>query len=137
MTVAIATLSSEGWVTTPIRKLDRALTYALTTDALQSNIYRGNLTSLQAIIQETLDDEQALQSKANNKLNDYFSRIFDIAHVQVIVEEFPAEGSNRLALRIKIEAIDNGEAVTADSLAYFEKGIFSKVVDLNNHGTSR
>lgn len=134
MTIAIPTLSSEGWVTTPIRKLDRALSYALTTDNLQSNTYRGNLTSIQAIVQSCLDNPSLLQEEAQNTLNSYFSRLFDVADVRVIVEDYPEEGSNLLALRIQIEVLDKEERVSADALATFNQGIFTKLVDINDHG---
>lgn len=137
MAKALPTLSSEGWVTDIARKVDRALAYAFLTDGLQSNIYRTEITSIQTLIQENVNDEVMLVSRVRDALDRYFNRIFDSAQVRVRVEQFPNEMSSVLRLALAIEVTEDGEAHQVASMLQFIDGIFDRVVQVNDTGQER
>lgn len=127
----IPTLSSSGWVRAPTEKIDRALSYALTTDALQSTLYRGNLTSIPAIIQANINNRSGLANKAQAALDYYFKRLFDDAAVDVEVHEVPNKPS-QLNLIVRIRVTDQGVGYDVAREATMHNGFFMRIKDINN-----
>lgn len=131
---AIPTLSSEGWVRDLSRKTDRALAYAFLTDGLQSNIYRRSLTSIQDILQSTMDDEVMMVAKVRDKLNQYFNRLFDSAEVSVRVEPYLGEHSGILRLYVGVTVMEDGVDYQVSEVLRFVDGIFDSVDRANTYG---
>lgn len=136
MAQSLMTLSSEGVVETPLRLIDRLLAYAITTDALQSNLYRGNLTSIQAMIQKNLNDPSGLQRDVETSLAKYFGRYFDDVEVSASVEAHGDPNGTKLMLKFGIRVVSDGEGYEVARVANFEKGLFKSIVTTNDYGSN-
>lgn len=126
----VPTLSSKGYVYTTEEKVDHLLAYALLSNASQTPMFRGQITSFQELIQRTQGDRIALQSQADTALNNYFSHYFDDVSTEIAVLDDPKDG-RKLRLRIFISVRDNGRTVSVGMIAQFMDGIFKKVVRIN------
>ena len=62
----LPTLSSSGFVSGIAEKADRLMSYYFVSEDSQSNLYRGQITSLPKQIQLLGNDEQALTSRNSN-----------------------------------------------------------------------
>ena len=124
------TLSSKGYIYTPEEIIDHALAYALLSNASQSPMFRGSITSLQELIQRTQGDRIALQGQADTMFNSYFSRYFDDVSTEVAVLDDPDDG-RKLRLRIYISVRDGARTISVGTVAQFMDGIFKGVVRIN------
>lgn len=129
------TLSSEGWVRDLSRKTDRALAYAFLTDGLQSNVYRRSLTSVQDILQSTMDDEIMMVAKVREKLHAYFNRLFDSAEVSVRIEPYGGSRPGVLRLFIGVSVVEDGVDYQVSEVLRFIDGVFDSVDRANTYGT--
>lgn len=136
MAKSLMTLSTEGVVKEPLRLIDRLLAYAITTDALQSNLYRGNLTSIQAIIQDNQGDMEGLQRNLETKLRRYFGRFFDDVEASVTIESFKEENGGKLLLRFGVRVVSDGIGYEVERMANFEKGLFKSIMAINDYGSN-
>ena len=126
----VPTLSSKGYVYTTEEKIDHLLAYALLSNASQSSLFRGEVTSFQELIQRTQGDRIALQSQADMALGNYFSRYFDDVVTEIVVLDDPDDG-RKIRLRIYISVRDGERTVSVGTVAQFMDGIFKTVVRIN------
>ena len=96
---AVPTLTSDGWVTAVDKKCDRLLMNAFASDASQSNMYAGSVTSIQSIIYANSDDPNAAGTVIAAQLQQMFGRHFDAASFRANVVEF-ADKSGRYDIQI-------------------------------------
>lgn len=83
----VPTLSTDNFVSEPILKLDTLYAYFLASEYSQSNIYRGNISSMKYLIQENSGKENKLVANIINQLTLYLERYFDTVNVYAEVNE--------------------------------------------------
>lgn len=76
---AVITLSSDGWVTAIDKKADRILMNAFASDFSQSNMFAGQITSIQHMIYAAGQDVHAAGTTIANALEKLYQRFFDAA----------------------------------------------------------
>lgn len=128
----VPTLSSKGYIRTTQEKIDHLLAYALLSNASQSTIFRGEITSLQELIQRTQGDRVGLQAQCDTLFNGYFSRYFDDVATDIQVQDDPKDG-RKLILRIYIQVRDGNKTISVGHSIQFLDGQFQKVIR-NNEG---
>lgn len=84
-------LSSEGFITTIDRKCDRALINMFASDASQSNVFMGNVTSIQDILYRYSDKVTEAAAEIGRAVETVLSRYFDAAQIRGQVEDLPNE----------------------------------------------
>jgi len=126
----VPTLSSKGYIYTAEEKIDHMLAYALLSNASQSLLFRGSITSLQELIQRTQGDRISLQSQADTMFNNYFSRNFDDVVTEIAVLDDPNDG-RKLRLRIYISVREGTRNISVGAVAQFMDGVFKGVVRIN------
>lgn len=127
---ALPSLDSEGWVTNIDQLIDRVLSYTFLSDASQSTMFKGYITSVQAIIQKNGDDALGLQEDMRMGLDNTFRRWFDKIEIDVRVQDV-VPGSAQLNIEIYLEVSYRGESRKVASVAEFYNGIFRRIVDIN------
>lgn len=128
----VPTLSSKGYIRTTQEKIDHLLAYALLSNASQSTMFRGEITSLQELIQRTQGDRVGLQAQCDTLFNGYFSRYFDDVATDIQVQDDPKDG-RKLILRIYIQVRDGNQTLSVGHSIQFMDGLFQKVIR-NNEG---
>lgn len=125
----LPTLSSVGWVSATAEKADIALAHFFESDAIQTHLYRGKVTSLQAIIQEAGKDTYALVNSVREKLSIYLNRYFDSVLVEADIVDDPG---NKLNLRIYAKITEKGKEYSFGRLLVVSNNNTTKVINLNN-----
>lgn len=126
----VPTLSSKGYIYTAEEKIDHLLAYALLSNASQTSLFRGEISSLQELIQRTQGDRISLQSQADMMFNRYFSRYFDDVQTEIAVLDDPTDG-RKLRLRIFISVREGDRTISVGTVAQYMDGVFKGVVRIN------
>ncbi len=133
-TVVIPTLSMAGFVSDVPTMIDRMLAYYLTSDYSQSNIFQGQILSLQKQIQAYQHNLLTLSTKVREDLEGYFSPNFDGMTIQVRSDLPNAEDPNRINLTINAVLVKDGVSYSLGKLIETQHSITKNIINLNNEG---
>ncbi len=81
--VLVPTLSGRGWLTQTREKADQILSWFFVSDQSQSELFRGNVTSLAYLVHQYGHDKSLLTSQVESALSTYFRRYLPNTLVQV------------------------------------------------------
>lgn len=108
MSTALITLDSTGIIEDPDQKIERILTYLLTTEASQSNVHRDELISIPDTMRRYGSDIVSMKSEMENILEECFRGYFDNTMVDVTIK--PSESDDgRLNVIIQAKVEQNGK----------------------------
>lgn len=137
MTTMIPTLSTFGWVTNALEKLDFALAHFFESDKLQTVIYGKNISSFQWIIQRNSNNPYAAAEQVRSVLNTYLLRYYDAAVTSVSVRpEDEKNPGTRTILQLSLTVSQDGVQYDAQRLALLNNGQFMNFINLNNEATA-
>lgn len=105
-------LGSGGWLSDPQQKLTLLFGHALASDASQSNIYDGAVTSIPDIIARYQNDVNDMVLQMDQALTTYYSRYFDsVIVISSVDADSNTTGSDDgvYTLSISIEVVDSGK----------------------------
>ena len=77
MTTTLPMLSGEGWLQDPKLIMNRLFQHMYLTDHSQSNVYRGNVTSLQYLLAKHGHAAAGLTVAVESAVKTYYGRYFD------------------------------------------------------------
>lgn len=104
MSTALITLDSRGIVEDPDQKIERILSYLLTTEASQSNIHRGQLISIPDTMRKYGHDIVSMKTEMENLLENCFRGYFDNIMVDVTIKPSDQEdGRLNVVIQAKVE----------------------------------
>jgi len=83
MARALLTLSTDGWIGDPEKRLARLFGHAMTTDYYQAPIYHGELTSIPYLLSLTPNNIEATASSIQEALTVFLTPQFDNVNVEV------------------------------------------------------
>lgn len=106
MKKALPTVSSASWVTDPKDKLSRLFANTFVANHSQSNIYQGNITSVQYIAVTHGKDPVRFAAALETALTGNFQRYYD--EVQVRVTPPAGDVSGRYTVLIECKVTENG-----------------------------
>lgn len=86
MTIPVPTFSASGWCYDTAEKLDFLIAHFLESDPKQSNIYRGNVSSITTIQVNAFNDPSGYKQQLENILNDFLSRYFNRIELSTEIE---------------------------------------------------
>ena len=133
MTIPIPTLSTFGWVTNPSEKIDFALTHMFYSDKFQTSIYGKNVTSIQWILEENTGNLPGAVVAMRQAINNYLSRYYDSANVEVTYQdEDPENSSSKVLVTIAATVAQDGVEYQVSRLISVVNGRFKEFVELNN-----
>lgn len=136
MAVQYPSLTAEGFVKDPQRIAAMLMTNALASDASQSNLYRGAVTSIQSIIQKTGQDVRAMTQMLQNELENMYRRYFDQASFEVRIEPLSAEKPNTLNIKLEGKIVSDGVRYDLGRALMVNEGVIQKVIPINYRRTS-
>lgn len=131
----VPTLTSKGWVADAESKADALLSYYFTSQYSQSNLFAGNISSLQYMIQQWGNNPSALQNKLSQALQTYLGRYFDNAAVDVTVLDPTSQQDARLTVRVDAMVTQNGENYSLGRLVSFLNSTIVSIMNINNGTT--
>jgi len=128
MTIAVPTLTTDGFVQNIGPLADRLLSYFLVSEYSQSNIYYGKISSLAYLVYKYGSDPQQMNIEIQRTLQTYLDRHFDSVTIRVTIEDDPENpDSGQYGLRLDIQVSKDGERY---SLGKEVSVINSKLVSL-------
>lgn len=134
-TKPVPTLTLAGWKKEIREKADALISYFFYSDASQSNIYLGNVTSLPKIIEQYGNDEVRIRSEMESQLNRYLSRYFEYVDVNTDVKIPEDNKDNRMEILTSIIVGENGVKYDLSRLLRTKSGTIIEIIDRNNTGS--
>lgn len=129
----VPTLSASGWTNDVSEKADKLMSYYFVSEASQSNMYLGNITSLPYQIQQNGHNEVELQRMVQKELEGLFGRYFDTAVVEVSTDKPLANDPNRINLRVSVIVTEGGRNYSLGRLVEVLNSNIQRIVDINNN----
>lgn len=129
----LPTLSSSGWIEEVAEKADRVMSYFFVSEYSQSEIFKGNVTSLPHLIQQFGNDPLVLREEVTRKLQGLLERYFEEAVVttEITNEDQPA---SRIDLEISVRVREDGESYSLAKLVKTVNGKVEEFIRVNNEG---
>lgn len=124
-------LSSDGWVNTPMKTLDFLFSHLFLTDYSQSYIYYTRITSIPYIMFKNQTSVGQLVSDLRDNLVLYFSRYYDTVNCDIIENESIGTSSS---LTIFLEVVDGNESFTLSKVIEYTDSKITGILDYNNYG---
>lgn len=129
----LPTLSSSGFVSGIAEKADRLMSYYFTSEASQSNLYRGEITSLPKQIQLLGNDVSALSERIRTELERLFGNYFDGVEVVVNTDIPNPIDPNRINVTVSATLIDGSQQYSLGRLINVVNSRIAKIIDINNN----
>lgn len=117
----------DGWITAVDRKCDRILMDTFAADQAQSNIFLGNVTSIQYIIYSNGQDIIGAGNEIANALQRLFLRYFDAAIFTAKVAEFK-DKSGRYDIALTGQVVQGGRRYDFGRQVEFANGLIVKIM---------
>jgi len=134
-TKPVPSLTLAGWKKEIREKADTLIAYFFYSDASQSNIYLGNITSLPKIIEQYGNEEDTIRSEMEEQMSRYLQRYFDVVEVDVSVNIPENANDNRMEIICKVVVGENGVKYDLSKLLKTSNGKVIEIIDRNNSGS--
>lgn len=134
MTQVVPSMSLSGFVSDVPTMIDYMFAYYLTSDYSQSNLFHGNIVSLQKQIQQYQHSEIELTTRVREELEGYFKTIVDDATIDVSTDRPNPDDPNRINLRLSAVLIKDGKSYSVGRLVKTQDSKILDIVKLNNEG---
>lgn len=132
--VPVSALSLDGWVTSSASKADYLLSHFFLSEYSQTQLYKGNVTSLQYLIQKYQVNPNILERETQATLEGYFSRYFPNVQAEVVCEP-NTTNSSQINLKIYISIQDeSGATLSVGRLVDVLDSKINKIITYNNTG---
>lgn len=134
--LAVPMFSTTGWTASLNEKADALLSHFFEADAFQSNLYMGNISSLQYLIQQYNSDIVKLLSNIRQTLEQYLTRYYP----EGVVVQATSNGTDPsftagvLDVTITASVTEGGLQYSFGYLVSAENSIISKIARINNSG---
>lgn len=128
MGASVPTLTAEGMVKAVDRKCDRILMNMFASDAGQSNVFSGQVVSIQDIIYKYSDDVKAAGDAVAAKVELVLKRYFDAATVRAVVTELPDKPS-RYDISIRGSVVELSRRYDFGRMVESANGMVQKIMN--------
>ena len=111
-TKPVPSLGSRGWVDDPDTVIDQLFANMLASDFSQSQLYHGEITSLQYIVKKSGHDPRRFCDDLQNALEQYIGRYFEFTQANVTSYFLDKETNDGpYGVRIEVTAVIDGRRV--------------------------
>lgn len=132
MAIRVPSLSPSGWTEDIAVRADKLLGYFLVSEESQSNMYRGEIASLPAIVKKNNSNKVGLRDEVEKRLGDMLERYFERATVEVNVTENNQEGKYGWNIEITANMVEGGVTYSLGRLVSTLNASVMKIVEINN-----
>lgn len=132
-TQPVPTLSANGWISDPYPKADAMMAWYLVSEASQSNLYVGSITSLASQLQRCADNPTQLKQVMTSELEAFFAHNFDYASVDVDIDYPTSATDGRLNVKLAVTVTQDGVNISVGAVVSHLNG---KVVEIFNYNTN-
>ncbi len=132
MVKKVPSLTATGWLTELRERADSLLAYYLTSEASQTHLYEGKITSLPYHIRTYGSDAVKLRSRVETDLINYFQRYFDSLDVRVSTDIPDQADPERINLRLDITVMDQEKRYSLGRLIKVQNSKVLDIFDINN-----
>lgn len=131
----LSTLSSNGILTSLPEIADRLMAYYFNNNATQSNIYRGNIASLPALIMRYKDDESRMANEIQQSMQRFLKNNFENAVVYVTTHEVVEGLQGAYNIRVDATVYDDGQQYSLGRILQIYQGKFKMIreIQINGH----
>jgi hypothetical protein len=113
--------------------MDFLLAHMFYADRFQTSLYGKNVTSIPWILEENIGDISRTVTAMRLAINNYLTRYYDSANVDVSSEDAdPDNSTSKVLIKLAITVIDDGVEYQANRLVSIVDGRFKEFVNLNN-----
>lgn len=133
MVTPVPTLSTQGWVTELSSKIDFLLSHYISTDSAQSNVYKDNVSSLQALVEKYSGDPLSTADAIARSVQTYLGRYYEnvIADARFDLED-PNSSQTTVKITLALNFTEGGVNYTANRLLTYFNGKFKEITEANN-----
>ncbi len=133
-TIAVATLSTQNWITDANAKFDTLMGHFISSDYNQSEIYQGNIANLQRIIEQNQQDPPTCAQAIQNTLSVYLGRYYPegvrvSCSFQLLDEK---ESASKVKYTLIINFKEAGVEYNAQRVLDSIRGRFAIITEANN-----
>lgn len=129
--VAIGTLGPDGWVTSPVKKFEYAIAHFFASEYSQTHLFKGYISSLPWIVQDTQGDMLRFCSAIESTLTSYLSTMF--SNVVVEAAEVATDKQFIGEVRLYVQVTDSdGTVLNLGKILRTENGLIREIVDIVN-----
>lgn len=133
--IPVPTLSTFGWATNTVERIDFLLTHIFYADKFQTSLYGNNVTSIQWLLEEAGGDMAMAATSMGQAINTYLTRYYDSARVDVdYKDEDPEKSASKVIMTLNIAVTENGIEHQVSRLISVVDGRFKEFINLNNEG---
>lgn len=136
MSQVIPSLSQAGFISDLPSMVDRMLSYYLTSEYSQSNLFNGRVISLQRQMQAYQHDDNLLRNSVRDELTEYFAGICDIPSVDVTTDKPNEQDPSRINVTVSVVVTKDGKSYSVGRLIETKDSIILRLINLNNEGTN-
>lgn len=135
--VAVPMFATSGWTTSLREKADALMSNFFETDALQSNLYRGSLTSIQYLVQQFGTQPDQLANNVRQALESYLGRHYPqvVVDASTNIRDAGYTDGTTYTLRLRILITEGGVQYSMAYLLNGEKTTIKEILRMNNDGT--
>jgi hypothetical protein len=133
MTIPVPTLSTQGWVTDLSSKIDMLLAHYISSDHEQSNIFKGNISNLQYLVEQHSGDPLSTAAAISRSVQTYLGRYYEnvIAEARFSLTD-ERESQTTVKITLSLNFTEGGVNYTANRLLTYYNGKFKEITETNN-----
>lgn len=132
MTVVIASLSEQGWITDPYKILNNIVSYYILTDAAQTLMFKDALTSLPETYYKYINEPIEMASAVKTDLDRLISRYFPIAEVETDTKQL---SDSKYGVLLHAAAVtEDGTRIELSKVVEISTSGLRKIIEVNNFG---
>lgn len=133
MVIPVPTLSTQGWVTDLSNKIDILLAHYVSSDAAQSNTFKGRIANLQVLVQTYAGDPLTTADAIARDVQQYLGRYYENVRAEArfsLDDEKASQTTVKITLALNFT--EAGVTYTANRLLTYFNGKFQSIVEVNN-----
>ena len=129
--IAIGTLGPDGWVTSPMKKFEYAIGHFFASDYSQTHLFKGYISSLPWVVQETQGNMLKFCSLLEKTLTSYLNTMFKNVVVEATEVSTDTQFKGEAQLYVQVTDYD-GTDLNLGKILRTENGLIREIVDIVN-----
>lgn len=131
-------LTTKGWLTEPLEKLDATLSHMFAAEANQSYLLPRRVVDLHTLLANTTGNIESAISEMEELIKEYLESYFDAAQVRVTDRSSELKDpSNAVTLSLEVTIYQDGQPYGINKLINARDSKFIEMTTVHNTGNYR